>query len=406
LTEENVLQQDAHCVPTPSPPGPSRPSSSGLFLSFLRLGSVSFGGPAMVAYIRRLAVTRKSWLSEDEFQQGVALCQAVPGATAMQCAAYVGLRVRGLRGAVLAYAGFGLPAFLLMLALSIAYQHAMQLQPVTSMLVGLRALVVALVANATWAFGRSSVKGLREATISLAAAALFLLGISPFLIVVAAGLAGAMLIRRPVEPPPQNSPPQTAGWQALRSPALVLAFGAVLVVILALLNGQLLRLALVMMKVDVFAFGGGFASVPLMFQEVVTVRQWVPANVLMDGIALGQVTPGPIVITATFVGHQVAGFAGAIVSTICVFLPSLFAVVLVEPWFGGLRSSPLFRGATQSLVLSFVGLLASVTIQFALLTPWNVPSTIIAILALAALLHKIDVLWVVLVGAVVSAFVV
>ncbi len=402
MTEDKVLQQSTLRIPVQHPPRLSRPSSSELLLSFLRLGSVSFGGPAMVAYIRRLAVTRKGWLSEDDFQQGVALCQAVPGATAMQCAAYVGLRVRGLWGAALAYVGFGLPAFLLMLSLSIAYQHAMQLQPVTSMLAGLRALVVALVANAAWAFGRSSVKGVREATISLAAAALFLLGGSPFLIIVAAGLAGAIFFRRPVQPPPQDSPPRTAGWQALRWPTQVFMFGAVLVVALTLLNGQLARLALVMMKVDVFAFGGGFASVPLMFREVVDVRRWLPANVLMDGIALGQVTPGPIVITATFVGHQVAGLSGAIVGTVCVFLPSLLAVVLVEPWFVRLRSSPLFRGATQALVLSFVGLLASVTVQFARLMPWNVPSAIIAAVALTALLYKADVPWVVLAGAMVS----
>jgi Chromate transporter len=113
LTEKTVSQPSTHRVPDQAPPGPSRPSSWELLLAFLRLGTVSFGGSAMVAYIKRLAVTRKGWLSEDDFQQGVALCQAVPGATAMQCAAYVGLRVRGLRGAVLAYAEWalqGLPA--------------------------------------------------------------------------------------------------------------------------------------------------------------------------------------------------------------------------------------------------------------------------------------------------------
>ena len=159
----------------------------------------------MVAYIKRLAVTRKGWLSEDDFQQGVALCQAVPGATAMQCAAYVGLRVRGLRGAVLAYIGFGLPAFLLMLSLSIAYRDAVQLQPVTSILGGLRALVVALVANATWVFGRSSVKSFREAMICLAAAALFFLGGSPFLILVALGSGDRYSSAARCGPPPHRS---------------------------------------------------------------------------------------------------------------------------------------------------------------------------------------------------------
>jgi chromate transporter len=384
---------------------PSRPSSLELFFSFLRLGAVSFGGPAMVAYIKRLTVTRKAWLAEDEFQQGVALCQAVPGATAMQCAGYVGLRVRGLRGAVCAFVGFGLPAFLLMLSLSIGYQHALQLHAMTSMLAGLRALVVALVANATWAFCRSSVKGLREGAISLATAALFSLGGSPFLIVVAAGLTGALLLRGRGQVPRSESPPRAAGRGALRAPVMVLAFGAALVVALFLLDGKLAQLGLVMMKVDVFAFGGGFASVPLMLREVVDARNWVPGNVFMDGIALGQVTPGPIVITATFVGYQVAGLAGAVAGTVCVFLPSLFAMVLVEPWFDRLRSSAVFRGATQGLVLSFVGLLASVTIHFARLIPWSVPSAILATSAMAALLLQVDVLWVVLACAAVSALV-
>jgi chromate transporter len=123
----------------------------------------------------------------------------------------------------------------------------------------------------------------------------------------------------------------------------------------------------------------------------------------MDGIALGQVTPGPIVITATFVGQQVAGLGGAVVGTVCVFLPSLFVLSLAEPWFVRFRSEPVFQGASRGLVLSFVGLLVSVTIQFARLTPWDAAAVVIATLALAALLYGIEVLWVVLAGAVASA---
>jgi chromate transporter len=383
--------------------GLTRPGLPSLFVSFLRLGAVSFGGPAMVAYIKRLAVTRKGWLREDDFQKGVALCQAVPGATAMQCAAYVGLRVRRLPGAIATYVGFGLPAFVLMLALSIAYQRVGHVPAVTSVLTGLRALVVALVANAAWTFARSSVKGIRDGTIGLAAAVLFFLGVSPFLIVLVAALAGALSLRTPTRAEQTPLPPQKAGWRSLRSPALVLGIGAVLVGSLYVLDKQLAALSLVMMKIDAFAFGGGFASVPLIFREVVDVRRWMSASAFMDGIALGQVTPGPIVITATFVGQQVAGVSGAVVATVSVFLPSLFALVLVEPWFRRLSGSPVFQAATRGLVLSFVGLLASVTIQFARLTPWHGSSVIIAALALAALLFQIDVLWVVLGGAVASA---
>jgi chromate transporter len=359
----------------------------------------------MVAYIKRLAVARKAWLPEHEFQQGVALCQAVPGATAMQCAAFVGLRVRGLRGAVCSYLGFGLPAFLLMISLSIAYEHTREFDWVTSMLAGLRALVVALVAYAAWTFARSSVGGLREAAICAATGLAFYLGVTPFLIVAAAGAAGALLLRRPGQALQADSSPPVPALRALRPAAIVLAFGALFVAVLLLVDRELARLGLVMMKVDVFAFGGGFASIPLMLREVVDVRHWMSAGVFMDGIALGQVTPGPIVITATFVGYQVAGAAGAVVATLGIFLPSLFAVVLVDPWFSRLQRSPVFGAAAQGLVLSFVGLLAAVTAEFARLTAWNLPSAIMAALALAALLLKVDVLWVVLVGAVASALI-
>jgi chromate transporter len=384
------------------PTARSRPSSAALFLAFLRLGAVSFGGPAMVAYIKRLAVTRKAWLAEDEFQQGVALCQAVPGATAMQCAAYVGLRARGLRGAICAFAGFGLPAFLLMLALSMVYQHALRVPAITAMLAGLRALVVALVANAAWSFGRSTVKRLREARIALATALLFFLGVSPFLIVVAAGLAGAMLLRGPTLPHTAYTQP-ARGWKTFLPPVIVLACAALLVTTLFLFDRDLAHLSLILMRIDLFAFGGGFAAVPLMFREFVLDRHWLPQSVFLDGIALGQVTPGPIVITATFVGYQIAGVVGAVVGTVAIFLPSFFVLVLVEPWFQRLRSSARFRAATQGFLLSFVGLLASVTIHFARLVPWNAPSAIIAALALVALLLKVDVLWVVLAGALASA---
>jgi len=390
-------------VAAPRDPGlPKPPSLAHLFLSFLRLGSVSFGGPGMVAYIERLAVERRHWLSEGEFEEGVALCQAVPGATAMQCAAYVGLRSRQLGGATAAYVGFGLPAFLMMLGLSIAYGHVVGLPAVTPVLTGLRVLVVALVANATWTFARRSLKGLREVAIAATSAALFLVGESPFFIVAAAGFAGPIILRhRSVAASSFLSTP--IGWRAFKSPALVFVLAAILVGTLAASDPKLASLGLVMMKVDLFAFGGGFASLPLMLREVVDLRAWMPAQVFMDGIALGQVTPGPIVITATFVGHRIAGIPGALVATVCIFLPSLFVVTLAEPWFRRLRSAPTFQAMTRALVLSFVGLLASVTIHLARIAPWSIASGILAALAFAALRLEVDVVWVVLAGAVLSA---
>ena len=129
-----------------------------LFLSFLKLGTTAFGGPAMVSYIRRMTVERKRWLDDKTFADGVALCQTIPGATAMQVAAYVGLRARGLAGAAAAFVGFGLPAFSLMIALSAIYTRTYSMPWVVSVFHGLQAAVVAIVANATLSFGRTSIR--------------------------------------------------------------------------------------------------------------------------------------------------------------------------------------------------------------------------------------------------------
>ena len=378
------------------------PTLIDLFLSFLRLGAVSFGGPAMLAHIERLAVTRKGWLSEQDFQRGVALCQAVPGSTAMQCAAYVGLRARRFGGAVAAFVGFGLPAFTLMLVLSIVYQHSAGIPRVGSVLTGLRALVVALVAHAAWIFGRSAIKNLKQGALALVTATLFFIGASPIQILLGAALVGAIALRgsSPVAPP--TSRPSLLSVLAGAAPLL---FALVLVFALFAVNRKLASLGLSMMKVDLFAFGGGLASLPIMYREAVQIHHWVSPSVFMDGIALGQATPGPIIITATFIGQRVAGFAGAVTATACIFAPSLAILLVAEPWFFRLGRSPVFSGVTTALVLCFAGLLASVTLQLARAAPWSPASGIIAGAALAALVARVDVVWVVLAGATLSAMI-
>jgi chromate transporter len=158
-----------------------------------------------------------------------------------------------------------------------------------------------------------------------------------------------------------------------------------------------------MMKIDFFAFGGGYASVPLLFHEIVEVHNWMSNQALMDGIALGQITPGPIVITATFAGYLLAGFFGAVVGTVSIFTPSLFLLLLVVPYFDRLQHSPVLQRILRGVLISFVGLLLSVTIHFGLAVHWTPLSLLITGCAFAALWKKINILWVVLVGAVVSA---
>jgi chromate transporter len=377
----------------------AKPGVKRLFLSFLRLGLTAFGGPSMVAYIGELAVKRHKWLDQETFKRGVALAQSIPGATAMQTAAYVGLRTRGIPGALATYVGFGLPAFLLMLILSWGYVRAGSLPWVVSLFQGLQVVVVAIIANATYTFGKGALKGYPDVFIALAAASAFGLAVSPFYVIMGAALAGIGLLSRTQRSEPAG-PQATGGFPPLPFYQIFALCMVALagVIFLYLINRKLFDLTLLMLKIDLFAFGGGFASIPLMAQQIVNVRGWMDSKTLMDGIALGQVTPGPIVITATFVGFLLYGVSGAVAATIAIFTPSFLLLVISTTFFDKLQRSAVFSRALRGIFASFVGLLLFVTVKFAFAVPWNVIKVLVCAAALGALLKKVDIMYVVLVG--------
>jgi len=379
------------------------PKTAGLFWAFLRLGLTAFGGPAMIAYIRKMAVDEKQWLDDVSFRDGVALCQVIPGATAMQTTAYVGLRVRGLRGAAASFVGFGFPAFLIMMALSSLYVRGHELPMAVSAFAGLSALVVAIVANATVTFGARTLLKWQGLLIALAAAGLFSLGTSPLAIVLLAALLGLILFKAQLLPAGSAAEPRKL--YSLRSLIGLLVLTGAALTLLLIADPRLFKLAALMAKIDVSAFGGGFASVPLMFHEIVDVRHWLDSPTLLNGIALGQVTPGPIVITATFLGYMLYGPLGGIVATIGVFLPSFLVVVGVAPYYDRLRMSDHFQKAIEGILCSFVGLLLSVTVRFAMNVSWDLPRIFLAVAELVALRLKVNILWVVLIGTLISVLV-
>jgi len=381
------------------PDSPRRgPGLATLFLSFLILGATAFGGPAMVEYIRRLSVDENGWLDERSFRDGVALCTTVPGATAMQVAAYVGLRIQGVAGAAVSFIGFGLPAFLFMMVLSALYLDMKGIGMAFSAFQGLKVLVVAIVGAAAIGFSRDSLSGVRPLAIAVIAAALFLAGVSPILIIILAGGLG-ILARTPLS----GNADATGDLVSPTSRAflLIALCGAALLVTLVLFAPPLAGIFALMLRIDLFSFGGGQASLPLLFHEVVQVRGWLDPQTFLDGIALGQVTPGPIVISATFIGY-LQGPAGGVAATLGIFLPSFLMVIGIAPYFPRIRSSPAMSRAFGGIVSSFAGLLFSVAILFGLQIPWNLPRVLIAVGGFIALMGKVRVHWVVLAGILVS----
>jgi chromate transporter len=375
-----------------------------LLKAFLRLGITAFGGPAMVVYIRELAVVKNRWLSEQSFADGAALCQTIPGATAMQTSAYTGLRAGGPLGALAAFAGFGFPSFVLMVALAAVYRVSQNFSPVLAAFQGLQAIVIAIIANAASNFSDTTLKDWRDAALMTGAAVFLVLHGSPIIAIIASALLGTILHRkvdpqgRPRRAAAVNSARHTLGFAAI----LAIAFIVGLLILYAA-NRPLFDLATLMVKVDLFAFGGGFAAVPLMMHEIVNTRHWLESKVFMDGIALGQVTPGPIVITATFIAFQVAGLPGALVGTLAIFAPSFLMVLVTVPYLDRLQESRVLKRALRGVLASFVGLLTAVAISFGIALSWSIPLALIAVAAFVALRCKVDLLWVVLAGASISA---
>ncbi|MDD1672841.1 MAG: chromate efflux transporter [Methanomicrobiales archaeon] len=356
----------------------------------------------MVVYIQRMAVDQERWLDEVTFRKGVALCQTVPGATAIQAAAYVGLKVRGIFGAFVAFVGFGLPAVLLIAILSMLYTKVTVIQPVTIFFTGLQALVVAIVATATITFGRQLFTRFLDMILAGIAAVLFLAGVHPILIILLAGMLGVMLLKSQFIEGRSHllAPPQPPTF-SVTSLVLVVIAGTGFLVLL-FLNPLLFNIASTMARIDLFAFGGGQAALPLMLHEVVVAHGWMDSMTFLNGVALGQITPGPIVVTATFVGYLVQGWSGAFCATVGIFTPSFLVIILAEPYYEYLLQSPLFSRALQGVILSFVGLLFSTTVRFALAVPWTWFLGLLAIGAAVALDRGIKIIWVVLIGVALS----
>jgi chromate transporter len=220
-------------------------------------------------------------------------------------------------------------------------------------------------------------------------------------VVVLAALVGFWLLRVEVSVAPAAA--VRAPMPHTTKPALfILDAVAMLLAGLGFAHRPIYELATMMVRVDLFAFGGGFASVPLLFDEVVTVRQWLDGPTLSDGIVLGQVTPGPIVITATFVGYLLHGIVGAIVATVAILLPSFLIVIAVAPHFDRLRSWPAFARLIGGALCSFPGLLLFVTAHFAQGVNWDIARLLLAGTAFVAMRLGANIFWVVVIGTGVS----
>lgn len=346
----------------------------------------------MIPYIREAAVVREKWLDENSFKLGMAAVQTIPGATAMQMAAYVGYRARGLGGALAGYAGFGLPAYCLMLFLSWLYFTSRETPVALSLFAGLKVVVVVLIINAALNFSRRYLVTLLDKFLALLAGVWLGLKGSPILALAFVCLLSIFLFR---DMRPQAAPAGRAVQYSFRPACVTLLAALAGLALVRVFCPSLMDMALMMIKIDFFAFGGGYVSLPLMLHEVVQVRGLMTSATFMDGIALGQVTPGPIVMSAAFVGYAVSGFSGSLVATLAVFAPSFFILVAGVPFLDRLAGSAFAQRILHGSLVTLVGLMAAMGGRFALSLSWGLAELALGAGALIALRLGVDILWVV-----------
>ncbi len=378
----------------------NEPSIAHIARAFLHLGLTAFGGLAMVEPIRKMAVDKQSWLRQEEFLDGLALCQMLPGATVVQLGTYIGYRLRRVSGALTAAASFILPAFILMLALSFLYFRYTDISWVQAVSRGLRCVVIALLLQALWRLSQAIRKHWLDAVIALLALGAFGLRINFLLVFLAAGLlrmaSGLWLV--PVQGP-RIFALVTVKPRLGRTLALItlVLFGVGLGVwALGWLHADLGRMARIFLKIGVVSFGGGYAMVPILQWDVVNAWHWLTLKQFMDGILLGFITPGPIIILATFVGYRVYGFLGAGVATIAVFLPPILAIIFVTPYYQRLKEARWMRPVIQGILAALVGMLALVTLQMGQAALTAVPDLLLtAAAAIVLIVFEVNLLWIV-----------
>lgn len=385
------------------------PDVKEIFRVFLHLGLTAYGGLAMVEPIRRRIVQEHGWLSQKEFLDGLALCQLLPGATVVQLATYVGYRLRQTRGALAAAAAFILPAFVLMLGLSFLYFRYGDLTWVKTVSRGLGPVVLALLLQAVWRFQEIIRRNWLDLGIAVLTMGTLWGGVNYLLVFLGAGLLRLALGWK--WSPLLVSPEQPTGGPAYAPGLGVIQVGGVLTILALMvwglwnLDSRLGLMSLTFLKVGVVAFGGGYAMIPILQWDMVDHLGWLTLRQFLDGILLGFVTPGPIVITATFIGYWIKGLLGAAVATVSIFLPPILLIVFLTPFYQRVKEGQWVRQMIRGILAALVGMLVLVTVQMgrASLVDWK--SLAILVGTVSALIPlKVNLLWVAIAAACLSLF--
>jgi chromate transporter len=364
-------------------------------LLFLKLGAIGFGGPAVtIAMMEDEVVTRRQWLSRDYFMDLIGTTNLIPGPNATEIAIHVGYLRAGWPGLVLSGACFVIPAALITGAFAWAYVRFGSLPRITPFLQGIKPAVLAVIVAALWRLGKTAVKGWRLGLMGLAVMVASLLGVSEILALFAGGILGMAWLQ--ADRVRRLFGGRDVGALGLLAPGLGWGLAAVTDI-------TWWSLGLFFLKIGSVMYGSGYVLVAFLQGGLVDDLGWLTQQQLLDAIAAGQLTPGPLLSTATFIGYLLLGIPGVMVATVGVFLPSFLFVAALSPIVPRFRRSPWVASFLDSVNVCSLGLMAAVTVELGAATLRGWPSVLIALAAAAAALRwKLKSAWLVLGGAVVG----
>ncbi|APV51712.1 chromate transporter [Betaproteobacteria bacterium GR16-43] len=398
---------------------------------WFKLGCISFGGPAgQIAIMHRELVERRHWISERRFLHALNYCMVLPGPEAQQLATYIGWLLHGTRGGIAAGALFVLPSLLLLVALSWIYVRFGEVPFVRALLEGVKPAVVAIVLAAAWRIGTRTIRSLPLAAIALAAFVALAVFAAPFPAVVAVaallGWIGSRFVPSAFAPPSHSAPgaaphvpavidddtpsPEHARFSRGRLAGIVLVFLALWAATLGVLafafgwHGDFSRMAVFFTQAALLTFGGAYAVLPYVVQGAVEQYGWLGAAQMIDGLALGETTPGPLIMVVAFVGFLggwtkgllgsgalfAAGALGATIATWFTFLPSFLFILAGGPLVEGTRNDARLTAPLTAITAAVVGVIVSLAVYFGAHVFWkpagfDVVSAMIAAAALLAL---------------------
>lgn len=357
----------------------------------LRMGLTAFGGPAAhIAMLRDEIVTRRKWLSDQHFLDMLGATNLIPGPNSTEMFIHTGFVRAGWPGLIVGGAAFILPAMLMVLALSWAYVRYGSSPQAEWLLYGIKPVIIAVIAQALLGLGRRAVKGWLTAVVGAAVLGLYFWGVNVLLLLVGGGLLVMLLENRA-----RFKSGGTAVWLAL--PSALSGSNALHLIALAAAPFSLGVLFLTFLKIGAVLYGSGYVLLAFLHADFVTRLGWLTEQQLIDAVAIGQLTPGPVFTTATFIGYLLGGLPGGLIATAGIFLPSFFFVAVSNPVIPRLRESPWAGSFLDGVNVAALGLMAAVTIQLALAALID-PFTLILLLAAGVLLfrYRVNTTWLIL----------